>query len=218
MLNIVVGVALLAIAYAEQQAAVVYLFDPSGKSGVSGNVKFIKEEKGVHIEGEIHGLTPGKHGFHIHNLGNIGPGCTGAGPHFNPLNADPPRIGLTATQLAYVYVYKTQYGGFTSGAGSRLTFVVRQHYQVVVLSKTHGGPTDQNRHVGDLGNIVADASGVAKINFIDNVIDLEGSHCILGRAVVVHEKEDDLGKGGNDESLKTGNAGGRLACGVIGIL
>nr|CAH7715060.1 unnamed protein product [Callosobruchus chinensis] len=170
MLKFVLGVALLAIAYAEQKAAVVYLFDPSGKSNVSGNIKFVKEDKGVHIEGEIRGLSPGKHGFHIHNLGNIGPGCTGAGPHFNPHN------------------------------------------------KTHGGPTDENRHVGDLGNVVADASGVAKISFIDNIIDLQGNHCILGRAVVVHEKEDDLGKGGNDESLKTGNAGGRLACGVIGIL
>jgi len=84
------------------------------------------------------------------------------------------------------------------------------------FNKTHGGPKDDVRHVGDLGNVVADSTGVAKFSVTDKLISLTGPNSIVGRCMVVHEKVDDLGKGGDDESLKTGNAGARVGCGVIG--
>lgn len=70
-------------------------------------------------------------------------------------------------------------------------------------------------HVGDLGNIAADEDGVADIKIVAKRINLAGDRSVVGRAVVVHRDEDDLGQGGDNESLKTGNAGDRLACGVI---
>jgi len=82
--------------------------------------------------------------------------------------------------------------------------------------KQHGGPTDEDRHVGDLGNVVA-ADGKANVEIKDKQISLTGQQSIIGRTVVVHAGEDDLGKGGHDDSKTTGHAGGRLACGVIGI-
>ena len=83
----------------------------------------------------------------------------------------------------------------------------------------HGGPQDPKgtRHAGDLGNVTAGEDGKAQINISDAFISLHGENSILGRTVVVHADVDDLGKGGHELSKTTGNAGGRLACGVIGI-
>ncbi|XP_008198346.1 superoxide dismutase-like protein isoform X1 [Tribolium castaneum] len=83
--------------------------------------------------------------------------------------------------------------------------------------KDHGAPEDAVRHVGDLGNIIADDKKVAHVNISDKIISLNGEHSIIGRAVVVHEGEDDLGKGNFNDSKTTGHAGARLVCGVIGI-
>lgn len=83
--------------------------------------------------------------------------------------------------------------------------------------KTHGCPGMSERHVGDLGNIKTNSKGEAKYSFYDNAIKLRGSKCnIIGRGLIIHEDEDDCGKGGDAESLKTGNAGKRIACAVIG--
>ena len=83
--------------------------------------------------------------------------------------------------------------------------------------KTHGCPGMSERHVGDLGNIKTNSKGEAKYSFYDNVIKLRGSKSnIIGRGLIIHEDEDDCGKGGDAESLKTGNAGKRIACAVIG--
>ncbi|KAI9227031.1 MAG: copper/zinc superoxide dismutase [Piptocephalis tieghemiana] len=84
-------------------------------------------------------------------------------------------------------------------------------------SNTHGAPSDENRHLGDLGNVVADSNGKVEVTFEDRQISLIGPLSIVGRSVVVHTDEDDLGKGTSELSATTGNAGGRLACGVIGV-
>jgi Cu-Zn family superoxide dismutase len=83
--------------------------------------------------------------------------------------------------------------------------------------KHHGCPGMSQRHVGDLGNIQTNNKGHAKYSFNDNIIKLRGTKCnIIGRGLIIHEDKDDCGKGGNDESLRTGNAGKRIACAVIG--
>ena len=91
----------------------------------------------------------------------------------------------------------------------------KSHYNP--FNKNHGDRLDKERHAGDLGNIKADKTGKVKMTFYDSLIKLKGKYGIIGRSVVIHSGEDDLGKGGNKESLITGNSGSRIDCAVIGI-
>ena len=133
---------------------------------VTGTILFMQRgDSPTLIKGTIKGLQPGKHGFHIHEYGDLSKGCESAGAHYNPDGVD--------------------HGDLEQG------------------------------HVGDLGNIEANDQGIATFSIVSKRVDLIGNRSIVGRAAVVHADEDDLGQGGNEESLKTGNAGDRLACGVI---
>jgi Cu-Zn family superoxide dismutase len=83
--------------------------------------------------------------------------------------------------------------------------------------KNHGCPEQKERHVGDLGNLETDNKGTANYTFFDNVIKLRGNKAnIIGRGLIIHADPDDCGKGDNEDSLKTGNSGKRIACAVIG--
>ena len=74
----------------------------------------------------------------------------------------------------------------------------------------HAGPMDEKHHAGDLGNIEVKADGTGDLEIVSKMLTVkEGPNSVVGRAVIFHEKADDL------KTQPTGNAGGRLACGVI---
>jgi len=147
----------------EPTKAIAVLNAASGSS-VAGTVTFTAGSDGVSVVADITGLTPGKHGFHIHEFGDCSAkDATSAGGHFNP------------------------------------------------MKHPHAGPDASERHAGDLGNLEADASGKAHLELKDKMMKLGGDNGVVGYAVIVHEKADDL------KTQPTGDAGGRLACGVIGV-
>lgn len=136
--------------------------NPTEGSQVKGTVTLTQETNGVHVIAEITGLTPGEHGFHIHEAGDCSaPDASSAGGHFNP------------------------------------------------TGMPHGGPDSEQHHVGDLGNVTADDSGMALLDRVFSFLSLTGTNTVVGHAVIVHGGRDDL------TSQPSGDAGARVACGVI---
>merc|ERR1719462_680962 len=121
------------------------IFEGDGVGEVVGEIILTETEtpdgSEIEIAGELLNLSPGLHGFHIHENGDLSDDCKGSGGHYNP------------------------------------------------NGNNHGAPGAEDRHVGDLGNIASSDKSV------------------IGRAIVVHEGTDDLGLGGEEDSLTTGHAG-----------
>ena len=157
-------------------------------------------------------------------LTNNEPGIQGF-IEFNELNNNllEIKVNISGLQEGFHGFHIHQTGDLRKGCSSLCSHFNPYH-------TTHGDILDNkmNRHIGDLGNIYADEQGIVNMKFYDKLIKLKGICNIVGRSVVVHDLEDDLGRGGKDnkgnildkkvhkESLKTGNAGKRIACGVIG--
>jgi Cu-Zn family superoxide dismutase len=92
--------------------------------------------------------------------------------------------------VSYHGVHIHEYGDLTEGCKS-----AGPHYNPD--QKSHGGPRDFNRHVGDLGNLRTDYRGAAEMCILDSATTLYGERSIIGRSVVVHKNKDDLGRGGD---------------------
>lgn len=130
-------------------------------NSATGTVSFTEVEGGVRVIGVFAGLSPGEHGFHVHEKGDCSaPDGTSAGGHFNPEGHE------------------------------------------------HGLPGQAMRHAGDFGNLVADETGSAALDHVFERLSLHGETGIIGRGLIVHAAMDDGGQ-------PTGNAGARVACGVI---
>jgi Cu-Zn family superoxide dismutase len=138
---------------------------PASGSLVSGRLVLVPMGDGLHLRGEIGGLTPGsRHGFHIHEKGDCSAAdASSAGGHFNP------------------------------------------------TGQPHGRAGQGAHHAGDADNLVADAKGVARVDVHLGGIALGNgaANDVAGRAVIVHAAADDY------SSQPAGNAGARVACGVI---
>src|SRR5262249_1711707 len=136
---------------------------PTKGNQVAGTVTFVQHGDKVVVDARVTGLSPGLHGFHIHEKGDCtAADASSAGAHFNPRKGP------------------------------------------------HAGPDSAERHAGDLGNLTADANGVAVYHAEGSGISLgPQADSVTGPAVTGPANPADL------RTQPAGNAGPRLACGLI---
>ena len=171
----------------------------SSLKNLEGYILFTQQNKScnVVVEVKLSGLPIGIHGFHIHEK-NI------KQEYINDLKKGKTVKDLCNTLGGHFNPFGTHHGSYKYAT---------------------------KRHAGDLiNNLEVDDSGTVNIIFVDPLISLyeEDINCILNRSIVIHENPDDEGLLGlkalienrklnkvQEESLKTGNAGKRIACGNI---
>jgi Cu-Zn family superoxide dismutase len=143
----------------------VAVADMYGEGGdLLGSVKLYQTRVGVFLAGDLNGLPPGWHAFHIHEHGSCDHevGFSTAGSHFSPFGNE------------------------------------------------HGFLNPLGPHAGDMPNIYADEQGVARIELLNPLVSLLGyGNGVVGKSLMVHADPDDY------VSDPAGNAGPRIACGVI---
>jgi len=113
--------------------------------------------------------------------------------------------GLAANSVHGIHIHNFGDLSWNNGTGAG------EHFNP--FNQPHACPGTINRHVGDLSNFTADGNGNIIASFYDSLASLAVTNnaSIIGRAIVVHANPDDC------VTQPTGNAGARLALGVIGI-
>ena len=179
----------------------------AAKTGYGSDVKYP-----IHAQCEV-----GPNGKPCHGKPEGDGTCTGM-VYFEQMNADETKISWDLTgcgkegEHGFHIHEKADFSNGCVSAGP--------HYNP--FGKNHGGPEDEERHAGDMGNIIMGKDGSSKGSMVDKLIKLHGDYTVINRSVMVHEDPDDCGRGDHSEpgtngktSLTTGNAGARIACGEI---